>query len=139
MNINSHKIKRYFQKVGIYLIKKINFSGKEKLNYNENEASILFRRIVSDPSTDLVTSPVSGKYYLKSLKNDMLIILSGNQISIINHIYGYNVYISNFLYERLRNVFVEELDKRIFNMEEEFRMNIQHSLKNIIKSLKDEK
>jgi hypothetical protein len=139
MNIKSHKLKRFFQKIGIILTKKINFQGKEKLNDNELEASILFRKLLIEPGTELLTSPLSGKFYLKSLKKDMLVILSSNQISIINHIYGYNVSVPSFLYERLKNVFIEEVERRRFKMEEEFRKNVQHSLKNIINSLKNEK
>jgi hypothetical protein len=139
MNINPHKLRRFFQRIGIILTKKFNFQGKEKLNDNELEASILFRKLLTDPATELLTSPLSGKFYLKSLKKDMLVILSGNQISIINHIYGYNVYVPNFLYEILKNVFIEEVERRRIEMEEEFRKNVQHSLKNIINSLKNEK
>jgi hypothetical protein len=136
MNINSHKFKRFFQKIGIYLTKKLNTVGKEKLNDNELEASILFRKLLEDSSTDLLTSPLSGKYYLKSTKRKMLFILNKHSLFIINNSHGYTVYISNFLYEKMRNIFVEEIEKRRIDMEKEFSINIKHSLKNIIKELK---
>ena len=138
MDKNLHKLKRIFQKIGIYFTKRLNFI-KKGLNDNELEASIIFRKLLSNPKTELLTSPLSGKYYLKSVKKDMLVILSSNQLSIINHIYSYNVYVPDFLYQKLRSVFIQEVEKRRFEMEEEFRKNVQHSLKNIISSLKNEK
>jgi len=137
MNINSHKLRRFFQKINIFFIKKINLKGKHKLNDNEFEASIIFRKLLSDSNTELLTSPLSGKFYLKCSKRNILVILSDNQISIINHIYGYNVYVQNFLYERLENLFIEEVEKRRIKMEEEFRRNVQHSLKNIINTFRN--
>jgi hypothetical protein len=136
---NKHKFHRFFQRIGLYLIKKLNLSGKEKLNVTELEVSIIFRKLLKDSSTELLISPLSGKYYLKSPKKEMLIILSNNELSIINHIYGYNVYIPNFLQERLRESFIDELEKRRFSMEEEFKKNVQHSLKNIINTFQNEK
>jgi hypothetical protein len=134
-----HKVKRIIQKLGIYLVKNFHYITREKLSKTEIEASILFRRLISDSKTDLLISPISGKYYLRNDDRKLLVVLGNMNISIINHIFGYDVSISLYLQENLKSIFNDEVENRRQKMEEEYRNNVRHNLQQVIKSLKDEK
>jgi hypothetical protein len=134
-----HKVKRIIQKLGIYLVKKFHHAGREKLSKTEIEASILFRKLISDPKTDLLISPISSKYYLRNDDRKLLVVLGNMNISIINHIFGYDVSIPSYLQENLKSIFNDEVENRRQKMEEEYRNNVRHNLQQVIKSLKDEK
>jgi hypothetical protein len=133
-----HKFKRFFQKIGIFLVKKVNISNRQKLTKTELEAGIVFRKLVKNKNTELLISPYSGKCYLRNNDKNILIVLSSNNISIINHIFGYDISIPNHLYENLRNTFNETVEFRRSEMEEEYRSNVRHSIQQVIKSLKNE-
>jgi hypothetical protein len=134
-----HKVKRIIQKLGIYLVKKFHHAGREKLSKTEIEASILFRKLISDPKTDLLISPISSKYYLRNDDRKLLVVLGNMNISIINHIFGYDVSIPSYLQDNLKIIFNDEVENRRQKMEEEYRNNVRHNLQQVIKSLKDEK
>jgi hypothetical protein len=133
-----HKIKRIIQKIGIFLVKKFHHSGREKLTKTEIEASIVFTKLLLDPKTDLLISPLSSKYYLKNDDRKLLVVLSNMNISIINHIFGYDVSIPVHMHERLRSTFNDEVENRRQKMEDEYRNNVIHNLQKVIKSLKNE-
>lgn len=134
-----HKLKRIIQKLGIILIKKFYHAGREKLSKTEIEASIVFTKLISDPKTDLLISPISSKYYLRNNDRKLLVVLGNMNISIINHIFGYDVSIPSYLQDRLKSIFNDEVENRRQKMEEDYRNNVRHNLQQVIKSLKDEK
>lgn len=134
-----HKLKRIIQKLGILLIKKFYHVGREKLSKTEIEASIVFTKLISDPKTDLLISPISSKYYLRNDDRRLLVVLGSMNMSIINHIFGYDVSIPSYLQDRLKSIFNDEVENRRQKMEEEYRYNVRHNLQQVIKGLKDEK
>lgn len=133
-----HKLRRFIQKIGIFLVKTLHNPGRKKLTKTQIEASIVFRKLLLDPNTDILISPISGKYYIKNDKKRILIVLSNLNISIINHIFGYDVFIPGYFYEKLRDLFYEEVENRRWKMEEEYRNNVTNNLQQVIKGLKHE-
>lgn len=133
-----HKIKRFFQKIGLKILLFFRFE-KNRLTPTQLEASIIFRKLILNSDTDMLISPISGKYYLKNVNKNILIVMSVSNISIINHIFGYDVSIPSHLHDKLKEIFEEEVENRRWDMEEEYRKNVRHSLKQVIKGLKDEK
>lgn len=133
MNLFLHKIKRRFQRIYIK-IKKINNPSR---NYKKTEAEIdscaIFRKLVRDKDSELLISPLSEKYYVK--RGDILVILESHQISIINHIYGYNIPINKKVSDLLIKFFFNEVELRRNNMEQDYRNNVIHSLKSLFESL----
>jgi hypothetical protein len=88
--------------------------------------------IPSKPSK-LQFAPLSNKRYIKNDDKDMFIIIQNRTVSLINHVYSYNVYIENDkLYTEVLNLFDSELEKRRLQLEEEITSNIKHSLKTIL-------
>jgi hypothetical protein len=131
-NVFLHRLKRKVQRLGVKIHKAMNPLDREQLSAAEQEAYSIFRRMVKDPDVELLTSPLSGKYYLKSESRGMLLILDRTQLSIVNHVFGYNVPLSTKCEMRMHEMFLLEVEKRRTEMEEEFTQNIKHSLKSII-------
>ena len=66
----------------------------------------------------------------------MFIVIQDRTISLINHVYSYNVYIeSDKLYVDILNHFDNELENRRIELENEIRSNIKHSLKSILEKV----
>lgn len=130
-----HRLKRFMQKLGIRMHKAMNPLDRDTLSSAEQEAFSIFRRMVKDPEVDLLVSPLSGKYYLKSEKRQMLLLLDRLQLSIVNHVFGYNVPLSSKCGARMHEMFLLEVEKRRTEMEGEFTQNIKHSLKTIINKM----
>ena len=137
MNIRAHKLKRITQKFGIKFTRMTNPRESGKISQSEREASSIFRKLLKEPESELLTSPLSGKYYLRAEDKSILLVLGNGQISIVNHVYGYNVPLSQKCEKLLTINFLEEVEDRRTKMETEYNSNIQHSLKTIIKNLNE--
>ena len=95
------------------------------------------KNLILKESSKLTIAPLSNKRYIKSDDKDMFIVIQDRTISLINHVYSYNVFIENFkLYEEVLNIFDNELEKRRLVLEDEIRSNIKHSLKTISNNIK---
>ena len=91
------------------------------------------KNLILNQKSKLTIAPVSNKRYIKSDDNDMFIVIHNRVISLINHVYSYNVYIENDkLYAEVINNFDNELEKRRGLLEDEIKSNIKHSLKSIL-------
>jgi hypothetical protein len=134
-----HKIKRFFQKISLFFIKRISTSDRKKLSKAEIEASIIFRKLLYNPKTELLISPISNKCYLRNNENNILVTLGSMNISIINHVFGYDVSIPSELQNKLRDLFNQAVESRRLGMEEEYKSNITHSLKEVIRGLNNAK
>lgn len=139
MNIRAHKLKRITQKFGIKFTRMTNPLESGKISQSEREASSIFRKLLKEPESELLTSPLSGKYYLRAEDKSILLVLGNGQISIVNHVYGYNVPLSQKCEKLLTINFLEEVEDRRTKMETEYNSNIQHSLKTIIKNLNEKR
>ena len=134
-----HLTKRFFQKIGIRFIRMMNIDRVKGMTEAEREAGGILRKLMVDEQTDLLTSPTTGKYYVKCNKRSMLLVLGDGELSIINHVYGYNVHLSQRVEHLFREQFLDEIEKRRESMESEFRNSVKHSLKEIYKNLENEK
>jgi hypothetical protein len=137
MNIRAHKLKRFTQKFGIKFSRVMNPLDSGKLSQSEREAASIFRKLLKEQESELLTSPLSGKYYLRAEDKSILLVLGNGQVSIVNHVYGYNVPLSQKCEKSLTISFLEEVEDRRSKMESEYNSNIQHSLKTIIKNLNE--
>lgn len=134
-----HLTKRFLQKIGIRFIRMMNIDRVKGMTEAEREAGGILRKLMSDDENELLTSPTTGKYYVKCNKKSMLLVLGDGELSIINHVYGYNVHLAPRVEQLFREQFLDEIEKRRESMESEFRNSVKHSLKEIYKNLENEK
>lgn len=132
----SHQLKRFFQRTAIKVSRTMNpLDRKEPYEDSELEASMLFRRMIKDHTSELLTSPLSNKFYVKNDDLRILIIMTEYDIQIINHIFGYNVRISQKTFRNLHSSFIKKVEHRRSMMETEYKNNVKHSLQTIIKRI----
>jgi hypothetical protein len=135
-----HQLKRFTQRLAIKLSRVMNpLDVREAYEESESEAAMLFRRMIKDAGSDLLISPISSKYYIKNDELQILIIMTEHDITIINHIFGYNVRVSQKTFRNLHGTFIKNIEYRRNLMEIEYKKNVKHSLQTIIKRLDETK
>jgi hypothetical protein len=140
--MNLHKFKRSFQKLSLKLTTSL-AGNKEKRAISEHgkECTAVCSKLLKNPNSLLLISPISGKRYIKSDENHLFIIIEANsqRLTMVNHQYSYNIDIYGRAYERITKMFDEEVERRREEMEYEIRSNVKHSLDSIYKNLLNEK
>ena len=131
-----HQLKRFMQRTAIKLSRLMNpLDRRETYEDSELEAATLFRRMIKDHTSELLISPISSKYYVKNDDLRILIIMTEYDITIINHIFGYNVRVSQKTFRNLYNTFIKTVEHRRTLMETEYKNNVKHSIQTIIKRI----
>ena len=139
MELNSHKFKRFSQKVAIRVLKMLDPSKyMAPKNEYETETIAICKRLASAEGSTLLMSPISGKRYIRSKDNQVHVIIEGHLVTIVNHSYSYVIPMEGKSHERLIRMFDMEVEAQRDVMEGEIRANIKHSLSTIYKSLVNE-
>ena len=84
----------------------------------------------------MLLTPISGKRYITNESQQISIILSSSSVQIINHTYSYTVFLSDKEWQKLLDVFNEEVEARRKVLEAEITSNIKHSLQNILVNIR---
>jgi hypothetical protein len=131
-------LNRILRRTNIWINRKIKPKENRMTTKTEREAISIFNNLVKHPESELLIHPAE-KYYIKSHKVGIFITLSrrDQEISIINHVYGYNVGLSERVLNIMLKTFTDEVENRRIKMEEEYTNNIQHSLSIIAKTIKE--
>lgn len=139
MKYLKHKFIRFFQKVGIKIIRASNKTDEPKHTEFEFECISICKNLIHKEKSKLLISPISGKRYIKSEDNQIFIIIDNRKITIVNHNYSYNIELNTKAFDRLIRIFDNEVEIRRQIMENEIRSNVKHSLSNIYKNITNEK
>ncbi len=129
-----HKFRRFLQKLAIDITKRLDPANIEKTSHGR-ECFLICQKLVNDPNTELIVSPLSSKKYIKSDDSNIFVILQGRTVQIINHIYSYSILLDDKTWEKIMNLFNQEQEKRCLKLESEAEVNIKKSLKNISNNL----
>ena len=136
-----HRFRRTSQRLAIKMTRVLN--QQELRNEGgddtaERDIIVLFRKMVVKPDSDLLISPLGQKYYIKNDSRQILFILGQYEVVVINHVFGYNIRISQKTFNQLYSAFVSEVEKRRSEMEMDFKCNVKHSLQSIIQKIDGE-
>jgi hypothetical protein len=135
---NYHKFRRASQKLIISLIKLTEPPNERRTpeqKDNEKDASLIFYKLIKNKESELLISPLSNKCFIKNDDGNILIILEAYELTIINHVFGYNIKLSNITYHKLYKAFNVEVENRRIKMEDSFRKNVKHSLQTLISKI----
>lgn len=134
-----HKFKRISQRVGIKIHRLMDTTDREMTSSGEAEkdAAVIFRKMIKDIDSELLMSPISQKKYVRNEETRILLILDNYELTVINHVFSYNIRISQRTNRSLTDAFNVELEKRRLEMENGFKENVKHSLKTIITKIDD--
>jgi len=119
-----------------YLHLKEKFDPKPEITDEQRYAIQIAKRLIKLPNTHLYIAPISNKRYIKNDEKEMFIVIEGPNITLINHVYSYSVFIeySQLLHDLMESFNITMENKRI-ELEIEIKKNIQHSLKNILENM----
>jgi len=132
-----HYLKRRIQKLSLKFLKLLRHDIVVKNKY-QLDAIKIFKSLLYNQDTLVLISPLSNKRYLKNDKKMLTIILDGNSINIINHVYSYSVVIDDPLMTQVIDLFNQEVERRRNEFEKEITSNIKHSLKTILYKIENE-
>lgn len=121
------------KKLNIWLYKALNRDVSNRLTKKERYAVIIVNKLIKYPGSDMRLHPSMDKFYIKCdpLKMFVVIDMHTSEVSIINHVYGYNVKLSKRALDMVVDNFVAETEKQRLAMEEEYTSNIQYSLRTV--------
>ena len=114
--------------------KRINRSGTMLLSRKERYAVIIIKKLLSDAETDLLLHPSENRFYIKNDKEKIFAVVESSPMEIditVDKVLCFNVRLCERCYDRIHDMFVEEVEKRRMEMELEYTQNIQYSLMNV--------
>jgi hypothetical protein len=135
MNMQKIQDMGYIPKIlfKFYLRLKERFDPTPQPNEEELFCVEICKKLIPSQESKLTNAPLSHKRYIKNDEKDMFVVIYDRSISLINHIYSYNVFIENDkLYGEILQMFDNELEKRRLELENEIKSNIKHSLRSIL-------
>ena len=92
-------------------------------------------KLISHSESEFMIAPMSGKRYIRNNELSMFITMDFGRVEITNHVFNYNVKLSNRDWERLVFIFDTETEKRRTEMEKEVSFNIKNSLDHVLDRL----
>lgn len=120
----------------IYLYLKNKFDPTPPTKEEEKYALEICKKLISKPTSKLTNAPISFKRFITCEENNMFIVIKDRTITLINHVYSYNVFVESLEnYIQILEIFDKEMEKRRQDLEDEIKNNIQHSLKEILKKV----
>lgn len=128
-NLN-HTFRRFLQKQTLKLFRYLN-TEQEKSIY-ERDCIAICKKFIYQPDSIMLLTPISGKRYIRSEKNEIFIILDSHRVKIINHVYAYDVLMNDRSWNQIVKLFDTEVEKRREEFEKHITSNIKSSLQKII-------
>jgi hypothetical protein len=139
---NTKQMRRYFKRLfkrlclRIYLkFKSISRTNMSSVDANEIKSSAICRKLISHPDSTFLIAPLSQKRYIKNDSLGVFIVLSNNRINITNHIYNYDVNLTQIISDKLNNMFDNKVESLRLEFETEIKSQIKHSLTTILERL----
>lgn len=130
-----HYIKRILQK--FYIWYKVNVDRPElkqqDLDSTQRKAISICLMMINDNNSDLRLSS-KGKRYILLGKN--YVVIDGDKISIINHIYSYDIFIKGKALYNITSKFDSRIDNDREKLENEIFDNVKNSLDAILDNMR---
>jgi hypothetical protein len=93
------------------------------------------RKLIKDETSVLLIAPKSNKKYIENERLDIFIVIDGDEISIINHVYNYIIKLSFRDNMRINHFFDHETEIRRNDYEQTIKNRIEYSLHTILDKL----
>lgn len=120
----------------IYIYLKDKFDPNYPTTQEEIFCTEICLALIDLPESSLTMSPISYKRFIKNEEKNIFVIITNRQITLINHIYGYNLVIEDDdLYSNIIKKFDTTLEQKRLKLENEMKENIQHSLQVILEKI----
>ena len=125
-----HSFRRFIQKQTLQLFRYL--STEQEKSVYERDCIAVCKKFINQPDSVMLLTPISGKRYIRSEKNEIFIILDSHRVKIINHVYAYDVHMNDKSWNQIISLFDNEVEKRREVFEQQITANIKSSLQKII-------
>lgn len=105
----------------------------------EQKGVDIFLSLIKDPDSILSTAPLSSERLIENPKREMLLILVGGKMTVINSVYQYEIKIAERTEDQLRTHFNEVQEKRAQSVKRRSAVKVKKSLDTIIDELNQNK
>lgn len=132
-------IKRFLKRSYVKWVlfnRKMNNPDYNKISETQKKCMSIARVLITHPDSLFLSAPLSHKRYIKNSTLDLFLILEGKVLSITNHIYHYDIVISDLNYVRLTKMYDEKVETIRQQYEVEVMSQIVHSLDIILDKIK---
>ena len=120
----------------LFLTLKEKFDPKLPVPEEEKFTIQICEKLLEDPESKLTFAPIANKRFIKNESKDMFVVMHEHTVNLVNHVYSYSIYVTNNSdYEKLIQKCDNVLDNERLKLEDEIKLNIQHSLAQILKKL----
>jgi len=120
----------------LYLNLKERFDPALKIPEEEKLCVEICKKLINDDDSKLTFAPISNKRFIKNENKGIYIVIETYNITIINHVYSYSIYLSSANdYKDIVNSFDKILENQRQLLEQEIRFNITQSLTKILEKV----
>ena len=110
----------------------------EEVELHEKTAFKICLKLISDKDSDFMIAPMSQKRFIINEKLNLFIIIDYGRVEITNHVFHYDVRLSNRDYERITYLYDTETEKRRSNTEMTIKSNIKNTLEKVYDAISKE-
>jgi hypothetical protein len=110
----------------------------EEVELHEKTAFKICVKLISDKNSDFMIAPMSQKRFIINEKLNLFIIIDYGRVEITNHVFHYDVRLSNRDYERITYLYDTETEKRRIKTEMTIKSNIKNTLEKVYDAISKE-
>lgn len=121
-------LKRLYLKFRILYRKHYYKSNSENLKGQHRAPLFICMKLLKIKDTTLLIAPVSGDKYIYNERLGVLVSLFGQDGTIVDKTYSYDIQLSRKDWDTVERVFSQEMERRTKKVEEEIKSNVRHSL-----------
>ncbi len=110
----------------------------EEVELHEKTAFKICLKLISDKGSDFMIAPMSQKRFIINEKLNLFIIIDYGRVEITNHVFHYDVRLSNRDYERITYLYDTETEKRRMKTEITIKSNIKNTLEKVYDAISKE-
>jgi len=92
-------------------------------------------KLISNHDSEFMIAPMSEKRYIRNEKFQMFVTMDFGRIEITNHVFNYNIKLSQRDWQRIVYIFDTETEKRRTEMEQEVNSQIKNSLYTVLERI----
>ena len=92
-------------------------------------------KLISNPNSEFMIAPMSQKRYIVNNIFGIFIVMDYGRVEITNHVFNYNVKLSERDWQRLIYIFDIETEKRRTQTESDVNSRITHSLDMVLERI----
>lgn len=107
----------------------------EEVELHEKTAFKICLKLINHEDSSFMIAPLSNKRYISNDELSLFIIIDYGRVEITNHVFHYDVRLSNRDFDRLLYLFNEEVEKRRSTTENEIKTNIKNTLDKIYEKI----